>query len=179
MLTTVFSLYGNNDKELEDQYKAIRLNVKLIRRLDSKRHVSLLVKSTEGLDNLDEFDRVYELDWGTNHISFLARTLPTVEADQVLYLTPRIFCMDTLSRAFERNLSSSVFFPGNVLDFRGCIIDASETWQEQQVFSKHQWPVVSPKLMLFNNDIIYHLIYFIFFSNFNIWYSKIYSKIFT
>jgi len=151
MLTTVFSLHGN-DNELNDIYRSICTNAKLIRRLDPKRHISLLVKSRAGLDDLSLFDRVYEYDWSTNDIGFLAKALPSIDADQVLYLSPRMFCMDALTRAFERNFPAGVFFPENVLDFRGLNIATEEAWNEQKLFSKHNWPILNPKLLLFNND---------------------------
>lgn len=153
MLTTVFSLLDNNDIDIEEQYNSILHNIKLIRRIDSKRHISLITRTTGGLDNLDQFDKIYEYNDNTlDNITLLAKMLPTVEADQILYLTPRIFCMNYFTRAFERNLTDGLFFPKNVLDFRGIELVPEDTWQEQQLFNKHQWPIIVPKLMFFNND---------------------------
>jgi hypothetical protein len=153
MLTTVFALTGDTKEEIDDNRRAISLNVRLIRILDPKRHISLIVKSLGDLESdVIAFDKVYENKTENNDINFVANSLLRIEGDQILYMSPRIFSLSPLSRAFERNMPDGVFLPADVLDFRCNVLDADEIWRKQQMFSKHQWPVVTPRLMLFNND---------------------------
>jgi hypothetical protein len=153
MLTTVFALTGNSKQEIDDNRRAISLNIKLIRILDPKRHVSLIVRSLADLESdVIAFDRVYENNTENNDITFIANSLLRIEGKQILYASPCIFSLSPLSRAFERNMPDGVFFPNDVLDFRGNRLDTGEIWRTQQILAKHQWPVLTPRLMLFNND---------------------------
>jgi hypothetical protein len=156
MLTTVFSITSDDEEKVVEQCQAIALNVKLMRKLDPTRHISLLLGSKLVNDlvhiNVKDFDKVYEAELGDNEISFLAKALPRIEGDQVLYINERIFSLMPITRAFERNLNSGVFFPKRVLDFRGYDVDVVESYQTQQLFGRHQWPVITPKMLWINKD---------------------------
>ena len=150
MLTTVFALTGDTKEEIDDNRRAISLNIQLIRILDPKRHISLIVKSLSDLESdVIAFDKVYENKTENNNITFVANSLLRIDGYQILYMSPRVFSLSPLSRAFERNMPDGVFLPEDVLDFRYNVLDADEIWRKQQMFSKHQWSQrVSPLRIL-------------------------------
>lgn len=154
MLTTLFVI--TKEDNIQEKCDAITLNSRLIKKLDPSRHVSLLLggiaaDDLEGISAKD-FDRIYEAEMDTNIVSFLARSMLRIDMDQILYLDDRVFTLTPLSRAFERNMNRGIFLPKRVLDFRGYDVDPAESWQAQQLFARHTWPVISAKSMLVNKD---------------------------
>lgn len=152
MLTTVFCIAGP-DKEI--QLDKLQANIRLMKSTDPNRHISLLIEGVSARElgvDIALFDRVYEADACENRALFLSKTLYQIEGDHVLYLDNDIFTLDTLYAALPRLLSSGVYFPENILDFRGQRIEAKDTWQQYVAMSKHTWPVIFSKCMFFGKD---------------------------
>lgn len=152
MLTTVFVITGNDP---QSQAEIVSTNVKLLKTIDNKRHVSLVLGGITAKElELDAkfFDRIYETESSINKAHLVARALPKVEGDQVLYLDNSIFTLDALHSSYTRILKNGVHLASNILDFRGNWITMEETWLAQQLMNKHNWPVVSSKIIWLNKD---------------------------
>jgi hypothetical protein len=151
MLNIAFVINGENVKE---RYRAVEANCKLLRLLNDNCCINLVVggSAKEIGVNIKLFDHIYEAKSDDNEIAFLAKTLPLIQGDSVLYLNENLFSFTPIHNSVERNLISGVYISKNVLDFRGNIVDPATTWTAQQLMLRHSWPVVSIKCIWLNKD---------------------------
>ena len=152
MLTTVFII---TDEDPQAQVEIVSTNVELLKAIDDTRHVSLVLGGITAKElDIDSrlFDRIYETESAINKAHLVARALPKVEGDQVLYLDNSIFTLDALHSSYTRILKNGVYLPSNILDFRGNQISMEESWLSQQLMKKHNWPVITSKAIWLNKD---------------------------
>lgn len=152
MLNIAFVINGENVKE---RYRAVEANTRLLRLLNKDCMINLVLSgSAKELGvNIKLFDHIYEArEDNDNAISFLAKTLPLIQGDNILYLDENLFSFTPIHDAVARNLTSGVYISKNVLDFRAHNIDTATTWNAQQLMSRHGWPIVSTKCIFLNKD---------------------------
>jgi hypothetical protein len=152
MLNIAFVINGENIKE---RYRVVEANTRLLRLLNNDCSINLVLSgSAKELGvNIKLFDHIYEArEDNDNVISFLAKTLPSIQGDNILYLDENLFSFTPIHNAVTRNLTSGVYISKNVLDFRAHDIDTSLTWNAQKLMSKHGWPIISTKCMFLNKD---------------------------
>ena len=152
MLTTAFVISGD---DVKDQIETVITNVRLLKTVDSNRHVSLILSGFTAKEleiEIKFFDRIYETEKFVNRAMLLAHALPRIEGDQVLYLDNNVFTLNELHLSYNRILKSGVYLASNILDFRGNVIVSEESWTAQQLMHKHTWPVVSSKIIWLNKD---------------------------
>jgi hypothetical protein len=153
MLNIAFVISG---EEIKQRYRAVEANTRLLRLLNDQCVINLVLggSAKEIGVNIKLFDHIYEAkpDEQDNHVSFLAKTLPLIQGDNLLYLDENLFSFSPMHVALTRNMTSGVYVSKQVLDFRGNIIDPATTWTAQQLMSKHGWPIVSTKCIFLNKD---------------------------
>jgi hypothetical protein len=152
MLNIAFVINGEN---IKDRYRVVEANTRLLKLLNDDCTINLVVSgSAKDLGvNIKLFDHIYEAKEETdNDISFLAKTLPLIQGDSVLYLDENLFSFTPMHNAVTRNLTSGVYISANTLDFRGHNVDSSIAWNAQKLMSRHGWPIVSTKCIFLNKD---------------------------
>jgi len=152
MLNIAFVINGEN---IKDRYRAVEANTRLLRLLNKDCTINLVLSgSAKDLGvNIKLFDHIYEArEENDNAVSFLAKTLPLIQGDSILYLDENLFSFTPIHNAVTRNLTSGVYISKSVLDFREHNVDTALTWNAQKSMSKHGWPIISTKCLFLNKD---------------------------
>ena len=152
MLNIAFVVNGEN---IKDRYRAVEANTRLLRLLNKDCTINLVLSgSAKDLGvNIKLFDHIYESrEEEDNAVSFLAKTLPLIQGDSILYLDENLFSFTPIHDAVTRNLTSGVYISKSVLDFREHNVDTALTWNAQKSMSKHGWPIISTKCLFLNKD---------------------------
>jgi len=153
MLNIAFVIHG---EDIIDRYRKVEANTRLLRLLNSNCVIHLIIagRAADIGVNVKLFNHIYEAKSNNEetYVTFLAKTLPLINVDSLLYLDENLFSFSPLHDAITRNLTSGVFISKDVLDFRGNIINTTLAWQDQQLMLKHSWPVINAKCIWFNRD---------------------------